>query len=215
MPILAICDGPRDHHLVSHDCAYRTRAGPGPQLLGAVDSQHRKNPFFDQVEQVEEPETEGDARIDEIGEAEHQEIDPEVQGDGVAEEFHAGLGDDRRDEIVIMVQGVDAVNEEGGQAGFRGRRLSNEDDIPRSMRRDALLPLLLHLAPGGIFPGHPKSETVQVGLFSTARKSRCRQADFDIACCRSPLGRLFLCPRPGLGRLVCPFYPRSGRWSGF
>ena len=57
----------------------------------------------------------GDIRIDEVGETEHQEIDADTQGRGAVEYFDAGRGHYRGNKIKVVVQGVDAIDEERQQ----------------------------------------------------------------------------------------------------
>ena len=105
----------RAHHLMPHNCADRAGAGPRTQFFGVEDADIGKQALLYHVQQIEKPQTEGDIRIDEVGETEHQEIDADTQGRGAVEYFDAGRGHYRGNKIKVVVQGVDAIDEERQQ----------------------------------------------------------------------------------------------------
>ena len=79
-------DGEGAHHLVAH-----TGVGPLAQLFRMVEVQAAQQAFLQRVNQVERPEAEGEVGADEIGEAEHQEVDAESQSDALAQQFQLPL----------------------------------------------------------------------------------------------------------------------------
>ena len=82
------------------------RIGPRPQLSGVVQMQTVQQALLQGVEQIENPKAKGELDTDEVGEAEHQEVDVEVQDDDLPQQRQPSIQHGRGHGGEVVMQGL-------------------------------------------------------------------------------------------------------------
>ena len=92
--------GTGPYHLVPHP-----RIRPRPQLSGMVQMQAAEQALLQGMEQIENPKAKGELDADEVGEAEHQEVDVEAQDHNLPQQRQPRLQHGRGHGGEVVMQG--------------------------------------------------------------------------------------------------------------